>query len=214
MPSKKRVMSSASEDREIAERPHPQLLAVAQHAGDRDHAVLLERQEVAAAPLALQREHGAGHLLVVQALEPEQSPAELDVGHRLDVEHQAALARTVRAAAARTGGCAARAINIATATTSPASSVKVTCPAPMPSLRRKRSPRSRPDDLRLAAPVLHHADVANPHAVGEARAHRLDDRFLGGEAHGEEPLRPRVRSNCARSAGSSSRATKRSPKRR
>src|SRR5262249_6232279 len=34
--------------------------------------------------------------------------------------------------------------------------------------------------------VLHDAHVADPHAVREARAHRLDDRLLGGEAHGEK----------------------------
>ena len=46
----------------------------------------------------------------------------------------------------------------------------------------------RPDHLGLAERVLHAADVADPDAVGEARAHRLDDRLLGGEAHREEAL--------------------------
>src|SRR6185369_5057273 len=32
-------------------------------------------------------------------------------------------------------------------------------------------------------------DVANPHTVREAGAHRLDDRFLGREPHGEEAFR-------------------------
>src|SRR5438128_1981718 len=46
----------------------------------------------------------------------------------------------------------------------------------------------RVHDLRLAPRVLHDADVADPHAVREAGAHRLHDGFLGREAHGEEPV--------------------------
>jgi hypothetical protein len=48
----------------------------------------------------------------------------------------------------------------------------------------------RPDDLRLAPGVLHDADVADPHAVREAGAQRLDDRFLGSKAHRQEALGP------------------------
>ena len=51
----------------------------------------------------------------------------------------------------------------------------------------------RISDFGLAPCVLHHADVADPDAVRETRAHGLDDGFLGGEPHGDEslgPLRP------------------------
>src|SRR5688572_7023966 len=46
------------------------------------------------------------------------------------------------------------------------------------------------DDLRLAPRVLHHAHVANPHAMCEAGAHRLDDRLLGGKTHRDEARGP------------------------
>ena len=76
----------------------------------------------------------------------------------------------------------------ATATMSPASSVSVTCPSPMPSLRRTFSPRGEYATSGLPQAFCTHADVADPDAVRETRAHGLDDGFLGGEAHGEESL--------------------------
>ena len=45
------------------------------------------------------------------------------------------------------------------------------------------------DDLRPAPLVLHYTNVANPHAVREARAHGLDHGFLGGKAHRQKPRR-------------------------
>ena len=44
----------------------------------------------------------------------------------------------------------------------------------------------RVDDLRLPELVRHHADVAHPDAVREARAERLDDRFFRREPHREK----------------------------
>ncbi len=44
----------------------------------------------------------------------------------------------------------------------------------------------RVDDLRLPQRIRHHADVAHPDTVREARTERLDDRFLGREPHGEK----------------------------
>src|SRR6185437_16287429 len=46
------------------------------------------------------------------------------------------------------------------------------------------------DDLWLTPVVLHHSDVAQPHAMGEAGAHRLDHRLLAREAHRQIPCRP------------------------
>ena len=72
----------------------------------------------------------------------------------------------------------------------PASSLSVRCPSPTPSLRHSARPRCRVDDLRLPELVRHHADVAHPDAVREAGAERLDDRFLGREAHREKAHGP------------------------
>ena len=55
----------------------------------------------------------------------------------------------------------------------------------------------RIDHFRLAPGVLHDAHVADPHAVRKARAHALDDGFLGGKAHGQKAHRPRA---CVRAA--------------
>ena len=44
--------------------------------------------------------------------------------------------------------------------------------------------------LRPPPRVLHDTDIADPHSVREARAHRLHDRLLGREAHREETLAP------------------------
>src|SRR5205807_4546340 len=46
----------------------------------------------------------------------------------------------------------------------------------------------REDHLGLAPRVLHHAHVADPHAVRKAGPHGLDDGLLGGESHGEKAL--------------------------
>src|SRR5712671_520948 len=116
--------------------------------------MLLQRQEIAPAALPLQRVHGLGHLRIAQVPEIEGAPSQLHVGDGLDVEHQAihrrlALLRGTRPAPLRAAlrfagpaGAAGAAISTATATTRPASSVSVTCPAPIPSLRRRRSPRA------------------------------------------------------------------------
>src|SRR5918994_2778779 len=50
----------------------------------------------------------------------------------------------------------------------------------------------RPDDLGLAPRVRHDAAVADPHAMREAGAHRLDDRLLRREAHRQETHRTGV----------------------
>ena len=88
MPSKKRCDELRLGRARLAQAPHLEAIAAAQHAGDRDHAVLLERQEVAAAALAVQREHRLRHLLIAQALEAVEPPAEVDVRHGLDIEHE------------------------------------------------------------------------------------------------------------------------------
>src|SRR5262249_15908731 len=59
-------------------------------------------------------------------------------------------------------------------------------------LATERAAALREDDFGSAAGVLDDADVAHPDAVREARAQRLRDRLLPGEAHGEETLRPSV----------------------
>src|SRR5678816_1403920 len=59
----------------------------------------------------------------------------------------------------------------------------------------------RPDDLGLAPRVWRDARVADPHAVREARAHRLDDRFLRGEAHREKARRTIVAPECGQLGG-------------
>ena len=46
----------------------------------------------------------------------------------------------------------------------------------------------RIDHFGPAPGVLHHAHVANPDAMREARAHGLDDGLLGGETHREKPF--------------------------
>src|SRR5687767_15144734 len=53
-----------------------------------------------------------------------------------------------------------------------------------------RAAALRIDDLRLAELVGHHADIADPDAIREARAERFDDRFLRGEPHSEEAHGP------------------------
>ena len=49
-----------------------------------------------------------------------------------------------------------------------------------------------PGDFGTPPGVLHDAAVAHPHAVGEARAERLHDRLLGGEALRQEAHRARL----------------------
>ena len=72
----------------VAEAEDREPVATAQHARDRDYALLRRRQEVAAADLPLLREHHLGDGRVVQILEIVQAPAELDVRHRFDVENE------------------------------------------------------------------------------------------------------------------------------
>ena len=97
-----------------AEAPDLQLVVAAQDRRDRDHAVLLERQERGTGFLSPRGEHLVAHREVV-AFEAEPAP-EFRVGDRLDVEHEAV-------------GAAAHApffIRTAKATTRPASSVRLT----------------------------------------------------------------------------------------
>ena len=70
-----------------AERPHPQRLALAQHAGDRDDALEVERQEVLPGRRAAALEDDLRHVRIGdRGVEPEDGAAARDVGHRLDVE--------------------------------------------------------------------------------------------------------------------------------
>src|SRR5271156_3131724 len=48
----------------------------------------------------------------------------------------------------------------------------------------------REHHIRPSPVVLHDADIADPDAVSEAGAHRLDDCLLGGKARREKPLGP------------------------
>ena len=75
MPSKKRCDQLALAGARVAEAPDPEALARAQHAGDRDDAVLLVRQELAAGLLAALRLHGLADLLVAQAVEADTGAA-------------------------------------------------------------------------------------------------------------------------------------------
>ena len=170
---------------QVAERPDPQLLAAAQHAGDRDHPMLLERQEIAAAFLAAQRVHGLRHLRIVQALEAVEAPAELHVRHGLDVEHQGVHRRPALARALR------RPLEHRHRHDQSGLVGERHVPGADAELAAQALAARRVDHLGLAPVVLHHADIADPHAVRKAGAHGLDDRLLGGEAHGEEALRPR-----------------------
>src|SRR5205823_12785372 len=96
----------------LAEPPELPAVLGAQRTADRNHPVLLERQEVPARVLAAQRKHRLRDLAVREVAEPVEPPAELDVRHGLDVEHEGV------------HECAHPAfMSTATATTSPASSV-------------------------------------------------------------------------------------------
>src|SRR5262245_31739707 len=53
-------------------------------------------------------------------------------------------------------------------------------------LAAQGEPALRKYHLRLAEPVRHHADVANPYPIRESRAERLRNRLFRGEPHGEE----------------------------
>jgi hypothetical protein len=58
----------------------------------------------------------------------------------------------------------------------------------------------RVNDFRLAPAVLHYTDVADPHAMGETRAHGFDHGFLGCKAHCQKtrraPLAPESLELC------------------
>src|SRR6202043_2336671 len=113
----------------VADAPHFQGVSGAQHHGDRHHAVLLVREKFAAGFLAALGEHDLRHLLIGQVVQAVKTPAKIGVGNRLDVEHQGIHAGTRR-------------MRTATATTRPASSVKVTWPSPMPRPSRTLAPRA------------------------------------------------------------------------
>src|SRR6201999_4133727 len=74
---------------QVAQTPDGQLLTRTQHAGNGDDAMLDVGQELAAAAVgAAPGEHRLGNRGIVQAFEPIQLAAELDVRDRFDVEHQ------------------------------------------------------------------------------------------------------------------------------
>ena len=91
--------------------------------------MLLVRQEFAAGFLAALGEHDLRHVLVGQIMQIVKAPAEIGIRHGFDVEHQGVHA-------------ASRRMRMATATTKPASSVKVTWPSPIPRPSRTLAPRS------------------------------------------------------------------------
>ena len=173
----------------VAQAPDLEAVARPHRDRDRDDALLLERQELGACLLALARLHHVADLLVGQAVQAVQAAAELDVRYGLDVEREDVLHEGH-------GEFSTRRISTATATTSPASSVSVTCPSPAPSRRGPRRPRSDQIDFGPAPRVRRDADVADPDAVRKAGAERLDDGFLGGEAHGQEAHGPLVAAKC------------------
>ena len=56
----------------------------------------------------------------------------------------------------------------------------------------ERKTARRPHDIRAPPGVLHHAAVADPHAVREPGTQRLDDRLLGRETQCEKAHRARL----------------------
>ena len=82
----------------LAQAPYLERIARAHDHGNRDDPMLFVRQEFTSGFLAALGEHDLRHLFIGQLLEPVQAPAELGVGHGLDVEHQR---RCERAGAAR-----------------------------------------------------------------------------------------------------------------
>ena len=73
----------------LAERPHAKTVAVAQRAGNRDHAMQVQLQKIVAGGLAAALESHLGDLLVADARLDAVDPAQSrDVGDRLDIENQ------------------------------------------------------------------------------------------------------------------------------
>ena len=159
------------------------------------------RQEVRAGALAAQREHGLGDLRILEPLEVVEAPPEVDVRHGLDVEHQGVHAglhqhaRTGHATRARLVG--QRHVPLADAEH---------CGA-------RHSPRSEnttsglPQAFCTTPTSRIHMPCAKPVPM------RLDDRFLGGKAHGEKALRPLRELQLRPLRGSSRCSMKREPKR-
>src|SRR5579862_178480 len=117
---------------EVAQAPEAQLLARAQQTADRHHALLDVRQKIAPGALTLVRKHRLGYRRIIEILEPIHAATELHIRHGFDVEHQAIHRCTASEDLSST----------ATATTSPASSVSVTWPSPIPRRWRICSPRA------------------------------------------------------------------------
>ena len=91
--------------------------------------MLLVRKKFAAGFLAALGEHDLRHLFIGQIMQIIQTPPKIRIGHGLDVEHQGVHA-------------GARRMSTATATTRPASSVRVTWPSPIPKPSRTLAPRA------------------------------------------------------------------------
>src|SRR6185436_12683715 len=169
-----------------------------QDAGDGDHPLHHMRQEFAAIVLSLQREHRLRDFGVIEALKVVEHAAECHVRHRLDVEdedvHEALM-------------------STATATISPASSVRVTCPSPTPSWRRTRSPRSEnttsglPHSFCTTPTSRIHTPCANPVPIALTMASFAAKRIAMNRSG------RRVLASCAISCGMSRCRVKRSPKR-
>ena len=81
-----RFRGAEGPDPDVGVLPGPR--PAAQHAGHRHHPVQVQAQEPAAALLHPELAHGLGGARIVEALEPVQPPARLDVGHRLDIERE------------------------------------------------------------------------------------------------------------------------------
>ena len=121
----------------VAETENLEAVARTQHDGDRDDALLRRRQEIALSKRALLREHRLRDGRVVEAVEIVEPPAELDVGHGLDVECEHVHGFSGGGPAPGTAR-----ISTATATMRPASSLSVRWPSPTPSFLHKARPRS------------------------------------------------------------------------
>ena len=148
MPSKNRSTSSRSRRALLAQAPDAEAVARAEGAGDGDDAMLLVRQEIAARILARARLHGLAHLVVRQSPSSPNSRRPNSTSGTVSMSNTSVfIARLGAHGLASPCRVLARAFvgavsSTATATIRPASSVSVTCPPPMPSLRRIFSPRA------------------------------------------------------------------------
>src|ERR1700719_1923801 len=182
----------------VSQAPHPERFPGAHDHRDCHDALLLMRQEFAAGFLPALGEHDLRDVLIGQIAQIIETPAQIGIGHGFNIEHQSVQVT-------------ARRMRIATATTRPASSVKVTCPSPMPSPSRTLAPRSEyttsglPQEFctmptsRIHTPC--EKPVPMPLTMASLAANRMA-RNRTGRA---------VRSSCARSSGSSKCLMKRSP---